>query len=55
MDVLVNEIDRFYEDNSDVLSRNGKRPHARSRLSESKQWIENIEKFYENNPRRRRK
>lgn len=55
LDVLVNEIDRFYEENSDVLSRNGKRPHARSRLSESKQWIENIEKFYENNPRRRRK
>jgi hypothetical protein len=55
LDVLINETDKFYENNSDVLSNNGKRPHARSRLSENKQWIENIEKFYEKNPRRTRK
>jgi hypothetical protein len=32
---------------------NGKRPHARSRLSENKEWNENVEKYYEKNPRRR--
>jgi len=53
LDVLVNEIDEFYKDHSEVLSNNGKRPHARSRLPETKQWIENIERFYELNPRRR--
>jgi len=53
LDVLISETDRFYENNSDVLSNNGKKPHARSRLSENKKWIENIEKFYEKNPRRR--
>lgn len=55
LDMLVSEMDRFYEDNSKVLSNHGKRPHARSRLAESKEWIENIEKFYEKNPKRRRK
>lgn len=55
LDVLVSEMDRFYEDNSEILSNHGKRPHARSRLAESKEWIENIEKFYEKNPKRRRK
>lgn len=55
LDVLVSEMDRFYEDNSEVLSNHGKRPHARSRLDESKKWIENIEKFYEKNPKRQRK
>jgi hypothetical protein len=53
LDVLINETDRFYENNSEVLSNNGKKPHARSRLSEDKKWIENIEKFYERNPRRK--
>jgi len=53
LDVLISETDRFYENNSSVLSNNGKKPHARSRLSENKKWIENIEKFYEKNPRRR--
>ena len=53
LDVLINETDRFYENNSEVLSNNGKKPHARSRLSEDKKWIENIEKFYEKNPRRK--
>tara|TARA_B110000438_G_scaffold292458_1_gene330813 strand:+ start:621 stop:932 length:312 start_codon:yes stop_codon:yes gene_type:complete len=53
LNVLINEIDRFYKDNSGMLSKNGKRPHARSRLPETKQWIDNIERFYELNPRRR--
>ena len=53
LDVLVNEIDGFYKDHSEILSTNGKRPHARSRLPETKQWINNIERFYELNPRRR--
>ena len=53
LDALVNEIDGFYKDHSEILSKNGKRPHARSRLPETKQWIANIERFYELNPRRR--
>ena len=53
LDVLVNEIDGFYSQHSEILSNNGKRPHARSRLPETKQWIDNIERFYELNPRRR--
>jgi len=52
LDVLINETDRFYENNSTTLSNNGKRPHARSRLPETKEWNENVEKFYEKNPRR---
>jgi hypothetical protein len=36
-----------------MLSKNGKRPHARSRLPETKQWVDNLERFYELNPRRR--
>jgi len=53
LDVLINETDKFYENNSEILSNNGKRPHAHSRLSENKKWIENIEIFYEKNPRRK--
>ncbi|EIJ65494.1 hypothetical protein BD31_I0725 [Candidatus Nitrosopumilus salaria BD31] len=53
LDVLINETDKFYENNSEILSKNGKKPHARSRLPENRQWIENIEEFYEKNPRRR--
>lgn len=53
LDVLINETDKFYENNSDVLSSNGKRPHARSRLAETKEWNNNVENFYEKNPRRR--
>ncbi len=53
LDVLINETDQFYGNNSTVLSNNGKRPHARSRLAETKEWNENVEKFYEKNPRRR--
>ena len=53
LDVLINEIDGFYRDHNEILSNNGKRPHARSRLPETKQWIDNIERFYELNPRRR--
>ena len=53
LDILINETDRFYQENSTALSVNGKRPHARSRLAENKQWNENVEKFYEKNPRRR--
>jgi len=52
LDVLIDEADKFYENNGDVLSNNGKRPHDRSRLSENKRWIENINLFYEKNPRR---
>ena len=50
---IVKEIDEFYKDHSEMLSTNGKRPHARSRLPETKQWVDNIERFYELNPRRR--
>ena len=55
LDVLINETDSFYDKHSEILSNNGKRPHPRSHLSESKQWNENVEKFYEKNPYRRRK
>ena len=55
LDVLISETDRFYENNSAVLSNNGKKPHGRSRLPENKEWIENIEKFYDKNPRRKYK
>jgi hypothetical protein len=55
LDVLITETDRFYENNSEILSNNGKRPHARSRLSENKQWNQNVEQYYEKNPRRRTK
>ena len=53
LDVLINETDRFYENNSEILSNHGKRPHDRSRLKETKAWNENIERFYVKNPRRR--
>jgi hypothetical protein len=53
LDVLITECDRFYEKFSEILSNNGKRPHARSRLPENQQWNDNVEKFYEKNPRRR--
>ena len=53
LDVLIDETDKFYENNSEILSNNGKRPHDRSRLEETKAWNENIERFYEQNPRRR--
>ena len=53
LDVMINEIDQFYKNHSEMLSKNGKKPHARSRLAENKKWLENIERFYELNPRRR--
>ena len=53
LDVMINEIDQFYKNHSEVLSKIGKKPHARSRLPENKKWLENIERFYELNPRRR--
>jgi len=53
LDVMINEIDQFYKNHSEVLSKNGKKPHAHSRLPENKKWLENIERFYELNPRRR--
>ncbi|WP_179372822.1 hypothetical protein [Nitrosopumilus ureiphilus] len=53
LDVLIDEIDKFYVAHSEILSNNGKRPHPSSRLPETKQWNENIESFYEKNPRRR--
>jgi hypothetical protein len=53
LDVLIIEIDSFYEKHSEILSNNGKRPHARSRLPENKQWNKNVELYYEKNPRRR--
>jgi hypothetical protein len=53
LDVLVNETDQFYEKQSEILSNSGKRPHARSRLPESKLWNENVEHYFEKHPRRR--
>ena len=44
LDVLIAETDRFYEKYSEILSNNGKRPHARSRLPENKQWNKNRNK-----------
>lgn len=55
LEILINETDRFYQDNSTTLSINGKRPHDRTKLPDNKEWNENIEKFYEKNPRRPRK
>ena len=55
LDVLITEIDRFYEKHGDILSKKGKRPHPRSRLSENKEWNDNVEKYYEKNPRKRPK
>jgi len=53
LDVLINEIDQFYKNHSEILSKNGKKPLARSRLPETKKWLDNIERFYELNPKRR--
>ena len=53
LDVLIDETDKFYENNGEILSSNGKKPHNRSRLTATKKWSENIEDFYERNPRRR--
>jgi hypothetical protein len=53
LDILIDETDKFYENNGEILSSNGKKPHNRSRLTETKKWSENIENFYERNPRRR--
>ena len=53
LDVLINEIDQFYKNHSEILSKNGKKPHACSRLPETKKWLDNIERFYELNPKRR--
>ena len=53
LDILIDETDKFYENNSEILSSNGKRPHNRSKLTETKEWTNNIESFYEKNPRRR--
>ena len=55
LEILINETDRFYQDNSTTLSINGKRPHDRTKLPDNKEWNENIEKFYEKNPRKPRK
>jgi hypothetical protein len=40
LDVLINEIDKFYNEFSEILSNNGNRPHPRSRLPETKKWNE---------------
>ena len=53
LDVLITEIDSFYEEHSDLLSKKGKLPHQRSRLPENKEWNANAEKYYEKNPRKR--
>ena len=53
LDVLIDEIDKFYVLHSEILSKNGKKPPLRSHLAENKKWNENIEIFYEKNPRRR--
>lgn len=55
LDLIINETDKFYENNSEILSNNGKRPHARSRLTETKEWNANVERFYEKNPKRFKK
>ncbi|MGY5149177.1 MAG: hypothetical protein ACW9W3_03860 [Candidatus Nitrosopumilus sp. bin_68KS] len=53
LDVLIDEIDKFYVLHSEILSKNGKKPHHCSHLAENEKWNENVEIFYEKNPRRR--
>jgi hypothetical protein len=53
LDMLIDETDKFYENNSEILSNNGKRPHVHSRLPENKKWLDNIENFYEKNSHRK--
>jgi hypothetical protein len=53
LEVLVIEVDQFYEKHSEILSNNGKSPHTRSHLPETKLWNENIERYFKKNPRRR--
>lgn len=53
LEVLIHEIDQFYEEHSEILSNNGKSPHDCSHLPETKLWKENIERFFEKHPRRR--
>jgi len=53
LDVLVVEADQFYEKHSEILSNNGKSPHAKSHLPETKLWNENIARYFEKHPRRR--
>ena len=36
LDVLINETDKFYENNGEILSNNGKRPHLRSKSRRNK-------------------
>ena len=55
LDILINEIDQFYEKHSEILSNNGKAPHPRSHLPETKMWIENLERYFEKHPKRRPK
>ena len=55
LDILITESDNLYQKFSDILSKDGKRPHARSRLPENKKWNANVEEFYKRNPRRRPK
>ncbi len=42
LDVLINEIDQFYKNHSEILSKNGKKPHARSRLPKFLKYIFDI-------------
>ncbi len=53
LNVLIDEIDKFYVSHSEILSKNGKKPHHLSHLDDNKKWNENVEIFYEKNPRRR--
>ena len=53
LDLLIDETDRFYESNGEILSKNGKRPHRRSRLAENTEWAENVRRYNEEHPRRR--
>ncbi len=53
LDLLIAETDMFYESNGEILSKNGKRPHKRSRLAENAEWTENVRRYNEEHPRRR--
>ena len=52
LDVLVAEMDEFYKIHGDLLSRNGNRPHPRSRLPRNKKWERNVEEYLEKRTKR---
>ena len=46
LDVMIDEIDKFYVSHSEILSNNDKKPHHSSRLPETKRWRIKIWKVF---------